>query len=138
MKNQRKSPAKAGQRESYETLGVRPEGCCEGEQRACREGEQRTRREGSRGPAVRGSRGPAECSFERCYFLSHHVLEREPCRFLGTWFFSYLLASGTATRPPGFKPQFWGVLRVWPSGQRGAQGAWLPPSPGDTVYICLL
>lgn len=57
----------------------------------------------ARGPAVRGSKGPAECSCGRCYFLSHPRFRKGTLSLSGHQFFSYLLALGVATMPPGFQ-----------------------------------
>lgn len=115
MKNQRKSPAKAWQQEQYETLGGRPEGLLCG-----------------------GAKVLLSAPVGAAISSHTHVLERGPCRSLGT---SSSLIYWHWAWPQcrlGFKPRFWGVLQVWPSGQHGAQQAWLPPSPGDTVFVCLL
>lgn len=79
VKNQRKSPAKAWQQENYETLGVRPEGLLCG-----------------------GAKVLLSAPVGAAISSHTHVLERGPCRSLGTQF-SYLLASGVATMPRGFQ-----------------------------------
>lgn len=79
MKNQRKSPAKAWQQEQYETLGGRPEGLLCG-----------------------GAKVLLSAPVGAAISSHTHVLERGPCRSLGTSS-SLLLASAVATMLPGFQ-----------------------------------